>query len=415
MTVAPDVDPEVWGRPAASVVALERELARVRRGRAAHAREQVATVARAAVVNIVVLARREVHALRAARTIATLAMRHPSRAIVVLGDRREQPTGIALHAQLPSLPSSIPPGGTRRGDPDRAELVYNERILVRARGPVDERLSSVLVPLLVPDLPLFVWWTETPAIGSHHFEELVSLADRLVVDSADFARPERTLPELATACVVERRCALTDLNWARLTPWRELLVQFFDVPEWRELLGAIDGVRISFAVDADGREIHPSQALLLVGWLASRLGWRAAERIAPSEAGGHLFAMARGDGAKVHIRLRPRFESGMTEGDVSGIRIDAHQVPPAGPPGGMRGSRVPRGGTADGRHTQFRIHRDGGRWYASASVSVDGAVVSERIVPLPRTDVGELLSEELTILASDRVFEEALALLVTLA
>ena len=79
---------------------------------------------------------------------------------------------------------------------------------------------------------------------------------------------------------------------------------------------------------------------------------------------------------------------------MSGIRIDAHQ---------------------GGRHTQFRIHRDGGRPYASATVTVEGAMVSERIVPLPTADVVELLGEELTILASDRVFEDALGLLVTLA
>jgi glucose-6-phosphate dehydrogenase assembly protein OpcA len=374
------IDAETWGQPTPSVVALERELARVRRERAAHAREQVATVARAAVLNIVVVARREVHALRAARTIATLAMRHPSRAIVVLGDAREEgPPGISLHAQLPSL--------------DRAGLVYNERILVRARGPVEDRLTSIVVPLLVPDLPIFLWWTETPAEGGSHFLELLSLASRLIVDSADFARPERTVTSLATTCVVERRCALTDLNWARLTPWRELLTQFFDVPAWRALLRDIEGVRISFAVDADGREIHPSQALLLVGWLASRLGWHVSDRIAPSEAGGYLFALERG-GERVNIRLRPRFERDLAEGDVSGIRIDARQ---------------------GGRHTQFRIHRDRERPYASATVTVDGALVSERIVPLPSADVVELLGEELTIMASDSVFEEALALLVTLA
>ncbi|MGH2377568.1 MAG: glucose-6-phosphate dehydrogenase assembly protein OpcA [Candidatus Limnocylindria bacterium] len=382
------IDTETWGQPAPSVVALERELARVRRERAAHAREQVATVARAAVVNIVVVARREVHALRAAKTIATLAMRHPSRAIIVLTDARDSgPAGISLHAQLPSL-------ATPAGDPERAGLVYNERILVRARGAVDDRISSIVVPLLVPDLPLFLWWTETPALGSPHFDELLSLASRLVVDSADFARPERTVAALATACVTDRRCALTDLNWARLTPWRELLTQFFDVPAWRMLLADIRGVRISFAVDADGREIHPSQALLLVGWLASRLEWRASDHIAPSEAGGHLFGLVRPDGERVHIRLRPRFDRGMSEGDVSGIRIDAHR---------------------GGRHTQFRLHREGGRPYAAATVTAEGALVSERIVPLPTADVVELLGEELTILASDRVFEDALALLVTLA
>ncbi|MBI2323944.1 MAG: glucose-6-phosphate dehydrogenase assembly protein OpcA, partial [Chloroflexi bacterium] len=235
-----DVDPAVWGVRAPNVSGLERELTRVRRGRAAHSREQAATVARAAVVNIVVVATREAHALRAASTISELAMRHPSRAIVILADRHPDPSSmpaIELHAQLPSI--------------DRYEQVHYEQVLVRARGEVTDRQTSVVVPLLVPDLPLFVWWTGTPPIGQRHFEELVGLADRLLIDSADFARPEAMLPELARLCVLgPKHCALTDLNWARLTAWRELLTQFFDVPTWRALLPAIDGVRVSFAVDA---------------------------------------------------------------------------------------------------------------------------------------------------------------------
>ena len=349
--------------------------------------DEVATVARAAVVNIVVVATREVHALRAAATVSELAMRHPSRAIVVLMDRRPDPDAapaIELHAQLPSV--------------DRYEQVHYEQILVRARGDCADRLTSVIVPLLVPDLPIFVWWTGSPAIGQRHFDDVVAFADRLLVDSADFARPEATLPELAGRCMIgRRRCALTDLNWARLTGWRELLTQFFDVPTWRAMLPHVDGVRVSFSVDADGREIHPSQALLLIGWLGARLGWSPAERIAPSEAGGLLFSMRRSDGAPVRVRVRPRFERGMAEGDVTGIRVE---------------------GERDGRRSEFRVHAmsgDGRPRYATLSVRQDGTLAAERIVPLPPTDVVRLLCEELTILASDRVYEEALALLLALS
>lgn len=369
-----------WGPAVPNVVGVERELARIRRERSAHAREQTATVARAAVVNIVVMARREAHAARAARIVADLATRHPSRAIIVLQD----PTGdtqISLHCQVAS--------------PGRAEMVYGERVLVRSHGAAGERLSTVVVPLLVPDLPLFVWWTETPPIGDAIFDQLTAIAHRLVVDSAEFPRPERTLPRLASFRVLgEHRCALTDLNWARLTAWRELLTQFFDVASWRGTLDRIHGVRISFGVDAEGREVVPSQALLLVGWIASRLGWTAAEPLAPSEAGGHLFRMRRADGAPVWVRLRPRFERGADEGDVTGIRIDTD---------------------LDGRPTQFRIHKAVDRRSVAATVRIGDDIVAERIVPLPATDVDELLSEELTILASDRVFEDALATLVTLA
>ena len=379
---ATDVDTSVWGESADGVARIERELNRVRRGRAAHQREQAATVARASVVNIVVIATREVHALRAARTARELAMRHPSRAVIVLLDRHGEgaPPKVELHAQLPSM--------------DRFDQVHYEQILVRARGQVDARIGSVIVPLLVPDLPVFVWWTGTPPVGERHFEDIVALADRLVVDSADLARPELMLPELGRLCILgAKHCAVTDLNWARLTPWRELITQDFDVPAWREWLGDIDGLRVGFAVDADGRDLHPSQALLLIAWMASRLGWRATDPMAPSEAGGHLFSMRRADGERVRIRIRPRFEMGMAEGDVSGVRIQAR-----------RGERT----------AEFYLSGYERPGYATSIVRIDGRVVAERIVPLSRTDVVDLLEEELTILASDRIYEEALALLLTL-
>lgn len=345
-------------------------------------------VARAAVVNVVAIATREVHAERAARTIAQLARRHPSRAIVVLADPRPDAATephFTLHRRRP--PSV---GAGEIGD----DATAYEQVFVRAHGDVSDRIASVVVPLLVPDLPVFLWWTGTPPIGRRHFEELVPLADRLVVDSADFARPEATLPELARACVVgAKRCGLTDLNWARLTPWRELVTQFFDVPRWRALIPRIDGVRVSFTVDADGREIHPSQALLLIGWIAARLGWRPAGAIAPSEAGGLLFAMRRGDGGRVRIRVRPRFERGMGEGDLIGVRLEGERA---------------------GVRSELRIHCDGRR-YARIGTQSDGQAEPERTVPLRPADTVALLEEELTILASDRVYEEALALLLALS
>ncbi len=382
MSVA--VDADVWGPTAPSVAAIEEELARARRSRSAHLREQIATVARAAVVNVVVIATREIHAVRAAKTVSEVAMRHPSRAIVVLGDRRPDARAeprIELHCVAPSV--------------DQFGQVHYEQVLIRASGSVDDRIGSVILPLLVPDLPVFLWWTGTPPVGERHFEELVEVSDRLVVDSADFARPETTLPDLSRVCVLgAKRCALTDLNWSRVTCWRELVTQFFDAPMWRPWLGKIDGIRVGFAVDADGRQIHPSQALLLVAWMASRLGWSAADPMSPSEAGGHLFAMRRADGRPVRVRIQPRYEVGMDPGDVSGIRIEA---------------------SGDGHRAEFYLRRAEGRRHAIASVLLNGQTVSERKVPLARTDVAELLGEEMTILASDRIYEDALALLLTLS
>lgn len=380
-----DVEEEVWGARAAGVAALERELARLRRSQSAHAREQGHSVARASVLNLVVFATREVHAARAAKTVADLALRHPSRAILVLADR-ERDDGIAadlvMRCRLP------------RAD-GLAQVCY-EQILVRARGGSDERIASAVIPLLLPDLPVFLWWTGTPPLDRAPFDDLVALADRVIVDSADFARPDRTLPAIWELCRSGRGrgFGVTDFNWTRLTPWREFLTQFFDVPAWRPFLDGITGVRVGFAVDADGRDIHPSQALLLLGWLASRLRWRASERLAPSEAGGLLFKMTRADGAPIWHRVRPRFERGVSEGDLSGVRIQA---------------------SAAGHDAEFVVKRSSDARHATGTVLIDGHRRAERTVPLPSPAVEELLGEELTIVASDAVYEDALAALVALA
>jgi glucose-6-phosphate dehydrogenase assembly protein OpcA len=274
---------------------------------------------------------------------------------------------------------------------DAAQVCY-EQVLARVHGDFDERVVSVVVPLLVPDLPVFLWWTGTPPSEARHLDDLVRLADRLIVDSADFARADRTLPQVAH--LARLRVGITDLNWARLTPWRELVAQFFDVPAWRPFLGGITGIRTGFAVDMDGRDIHPSQALLLLGWLASRLGWRRVDGLAPAEAGGSLFRMERADGAPVMVRLRPRFERGLDAGDVSGVRIQAALGPAT---------------------AEFVVKRAPDERHATTTAIVDGVVRSERVVPLPSLGIRDLLGEELAIAGSDHVYEAALVALMALA
>jgi len=377
------VDVTFWGARASGVAELERELTRLRRAQTAHAREQGRTVARAAVLNLIVYAEREVHARRAAHSISDLSLRHPSRAIVVLADRGARPgmeAQIEMHCHLPIA--------------DGATQVSYEQILVRARGDSDERLASAVIPLLVPDLPVFLWWTGTPPIGARKFNELLGPADRLIVDSSDFPRPDATLAQIARIRDQARgRFGVTDLNWTRLTPWREIVTAFFDVPAWRGFLDGVTGVRIGFAVDMDGREIQPSQALLLVAWLASRLGWRPLEALAPSEAGGLAFTIARADGARIRLRVRPRFERGVDEGNISGIRVQAE-----------------RGGEL----AEFVVKRQPDARHQTATVLMGGTQVWERTLPLPSPEIVELIGEELAILGSDRPYEDALRAFVAL-
>jgi len=337
------------------------------------------------VLNLVVYADREIHARRAASSTSRLADRHPSRAIIVLGDRVREGVDVAvqLHCHVPH-------------EDQTAQICY-EQILARVQGDADERVASVVIPLLVPDLPVFLWWTGTPPQDAQRFGDLLELADRLIVDSADFARPDETLPLIADLAAAQRHrtFGVTDLNWTRLTPWRELIASFFDVTAWRPYLDQVVGVRVGFDVDMDGRDIHPSQSLLLVGWLASRLGWQAVESLAPSEAGGLLFRMARGDGAPIAVRVRPRFERGLEPGDTSGVRIQAR--------------------SREGVLAEFVLKRAPDPRHVTATIVIDGETRSTRVVPLPSPEIDELLREELSIVGIDNVFEDALRALVALA
>ncbi len=378
------VDDAFWGARAHGVAQLERVLARLRRAEDAHAREQGLIVARASVLNLVVYATREIHARRAARTVSELARRHPSRAIVVVADRERRPgvdAEITMHSHRPQ--------------DEQSRQVSYEQILIRARGDSDERLASAVIPLLLPDLPVFLWWTDTPPSDRRQFDDLLVLANRLIVDSEDFARPEETLARLSSICGRGAgHFGVTDFNWTRLTPWRELVAAFFDVPAWRPFLDGITGIRVGFAVDADGRAIHPSQALLLIGWLASRLGWRSTERLAPSEAGGMLFAMERADRAEVQVRVRPRYEQGLEEGHVSGLRIQC---------------------TREGTSAEFVVKRTPDMRHVATTTIIGGRTVAQRTVPLATPSVTDLLGEELTIVASDRIYEASLVSLVGFA
>src|SRR2546428_594804 len=205
-----------------------------------------------------------------------------------------------------------------------------------AQGPVDTGFwGTRAAGVAAPRVP---WGDRKPPHSArHHFEALPSLADRLIFDSADFARPDQVLPAIARVSEQARgRFGITDLNWTRLTPWREIVSTFFDVPAYRPFLDVITGVRVGFAVDMDGRDIHPSQALLFVGWLASRLGWRATQSPAPAEAGGHPLAPAPGGGAPMKGRLRAPLPRRPDEGGASGAS------PPSGTGGAPTAVRVER-------------------------------------------------------------------------
>ncbi|MCX6994182.1 MAG: glucose-6-phosphate dehydrogenase assembly protein OpcA [Kiritimatiellaeota bacterium] len=136
-----------------------------------------------------------------------------------------------------------------------------DQIRLSARGIMADNLPSLAASLLAPDLPVIVWWPKPP-FDRKDFLLFAKQANRVVVDSAGYTADD--LRSLARFVEQARQMgiAVSDLNWGRLTPYRQLFAQFFDSMECRDHLAMIGEVRV---------EGHEATGRLLAGWLKAQM------------------------------------------------------------------------------------------------------------------------------------------------
>jgi glucose-6-phosphate dehydrogenase assembly protein OpcA len=151
------------------------------------------------------------------------------------------------------------------------------------------RLDTIIDPVVVSELSTVLW-------SPHGHEEAVNslrhMVDVMLLDSDEALDSSESL---AHASELLEAAYVVDLAWLRTTPWRERLASSFDTRRRRAALEHVCGVTVRH------REGSTSAALLLVGWLASRLGWKAT-RLEES-ARGCLQGVADHHGDEVKILL----------------------------------------------------------------------------------------------------------------
>ncbi|MFI6757647.1 glucose-6-phosphate dehydrogenase assembly protein OpcA [Micromonospora sp. NPDC050417] len=185
---------------------------------------------------IVVVDEKRVREAEAAATIAAAA--HPCRLLVVVRSDVER--------EQSRLDAEIVVGG---------RLGPCEAVVMRMYGRLALHAESVVMPLLVPDVPVVTWWhSEPPAQIANDFLGVV--ADRRITDAAQAINPIDALRQRAQ----DYAPGDTDLAWTRITPWRTLVAGAFDTTAAR----VTDATVVAPKAD-------PTAALML-GWLAARLG-----------------------------------------------------------------------------------------------------------------------------------------------
>jgi glucose-6-phosphate dehydrogenase assembly protein OpcA len=276
--------------------------------------------ARSSVLNLVVIAGDRAMAKACAATIAGTAGRHPSRSLIL---SEEDPDGAAgLEASVEAI--AVNTAG-RRADTG-AEMVH-----VTARGETGRHLASIVVPLLVHDLPVALWWPGQPALISHRADRLLPIADRLIVNGSGWAGSGLDLlAELAYISETRgaggrlaehRPLVVVDFALLRQSRWREALASVYDLPDLRPHLGAVRSINVTYAAceegDPDGRT-NVVRPLYHVAWLASRLGMSVVDPLTRGRD-GHRTAALRQRDHQVAVSLRPTMSD---LGEGSTVRVE---------------------------------------------------------------------------------------------
>lgn len=122
-------------------------------------------------------------------------------------------------------------------------------------GEVVSHAESVVLPLLLPDSPVAIWWpSHPPALPGE--DPLGALAQRRITDVATTHKSQTRV--LRTQCT-NYAPGNTDLAWSRTTPWRALLASTLDHHTFR-----IRSCEVTSGATS-------ASALLLRAWLSKRL------------------------------------------------------------------------------------------------------------------------------------------------
>jgi glucose-6-phosphate dehydrogenase assembly protein OpcA len=178
---------------------------------------------------------------KARATLAGLLERHPARTIFLIpcpGSEAKIDTRVELKDfQLQGL----------------SREVLSEVIELRLRGSAADHPGSIVLPLLVSDLPVFCRWRGEPDWGSVPLAEIVALTDRLVVDSSEWRQGPKAFASLQD---LFGSVAVSDIAFSRTLPWRRRLAELWPGIKSIEKL-RVEGPR--------------ADAELVAGWLRSRL------------------------------------------------------------------------------------------------------------------------------------------------
>lgn len=208
----------------------------------------------ASLMNLVVYSEKPGALIANSEIIRELTREHACRAILVAIDRAEPEPSlrawITAHCHLA----------------DGRKSVCCEQIAFLLTGRVTGRFRNTVFAHLNSDLPLVFWWQGE--LSDILTERLVSVMDRLIIDSSSWADPAAAFAMVEESSRGNPELVIQDLAWTRSWQFRVGIASLFDDPAAQQALPEIHSVEITYHPD------HRNTALQILAWLAVQAGWK---------------------------------------------------------------------------------------------------------------------------------------------
>ncbi len=359
--------------------------------------------ARTSVMNLVVIAARPEVGERCAATIQSLVGRHPSRTTIVQPADPDGPSW--LDAQI--VAHCIMP----RAD---APETCAETIHLTCGGESGRHLDAIVAPLLIHDLPVTVWWPDEPSFGSAPVNDLLAMADRLIVDGSRWHGTG--LVQLRRMAESGKRLslAISDFAMVRQSRWREAIAAIFDIPDFLPYLRHLRRIAVTYGVRDEGaaETTNVVKPLYHAAWLGSRLGMEVVRPLAPMTGVAARKAPARGADGRLTPLANPSAGLGATlHLDRTDVAVVIRPVLSEMPPGTTLRIEL----LADWRGSELRADVTAEQDAVHVRVWQDGVHALERGFNAPRRNDVDLLAEAIEGGGRDLVAVETLDLAATLA
>jgi hypothetical protein len=239
-----------------SAQAIERDLAEL--WKEEKTAKDGAGVQRVYTTNLVAFAADHETGFRVEKTLTELVGQYPGRYILIrpAADRAEAPLRYYVSGHCLFWT-------------EREKRVCCDIIKLVAQTEIIENLYGFTFSLLMPDLPVELWWPGDLPLTNVFFNRMAQECNRVWVDSSKFSRPEQSLARLDLFWKSHfPHTLLGDMNWIRTQRWRALIAELFD-GEWAKYLSQVKEITIEY-----GEGTQATRSFFIACWIAAQLGWK---------------------------------------------------------------------------------------------------------------------------------------------